>query len=125
MRQGEIGAGILRLDTGRLQFIQGARNRPASYGVRFQHDSHIESIVGRLFKRANDVAVRQDVYFQPDGLACALDSVGYRTFAIIGFDVDTYTLHAGAACAIALTLVAATGAGRETEATPCQGHTQK
>src|SRR5579859_516454 len=91
----------------------------------FQHDSHIESMIGRLFKRANDIAIRQDVYFQPDGLARVLDRSGYHAFAIIGFYVDMHTLHAAATGAIALTRAGAAATDRETDVTRGQSQTQK
>src|SRR5260221_2123340 len=94
VRQREARAGILRLHTGRFQFIDGARGRATTKGMRLQHDAHVYATVGILFKSPYHVAVRQEVDLQPDGFLCRADGVSDDMLTGVWFNEDLHTMYA-------------------------------
>ena len=76
MRKREGWTGIFDARSCLLERILGTLWRAATDWMRFQHDTHVHTIVCRTLKCLNDVRICQQIHLQPDRLLRASNRIG-------------------------------------------------
>src|SRR5579863_7193916 len=81
--------------------------------MRLQHDPDINTPVARLFQGANDIAIAQNIHFQPDRFFRGPNRICDRMYSRVRLNEDPDALHSRSRRTIAL-------AGRAASSQPWQ-----